>query len=62
MLASDTEEGNRFKSSMKTCTKGSELFFITNLRTFVCKEHYKIAFIPARNKMTEIVHPANILC
>ena len=62
VLAPDTEEDNRFKSSMKAHTKGSELLLIANLGTFVCKEYLKITFIPARNKMIQIVQPANIPC
>ena len=59
-LALDTEEDNRFKSSMKARTKGNGLLLITNLGTFVCKEYCKITFIPARNKIIEIVQPVNI--
>ena len=45
---------------MKARTKGSGLLLITNLGTFVGKEYFKITLIPARNKMIEIVQPANI--
>ena len=47
---------------MKAWTKGSGLLLITNLGTFVYKEYCKITFIPTRNKMLEIVQPANIPC
>ena len=45
---------------MKARTEGSGLLLITNLGTFVYKEYCKITFIPARNKMLEIVQPVNI--
>ena len=45
---------------MKTRIKSSGLLLITNLGTFVCEEYSKISFIPAKNKMIEIVQPANI--
>ena len=69
VLASDTEEDNRFKLSMKASIKDSGLLLITNLGTFVCKEYSKITFIyskitfmPAKNRMIEIVQPAHIPC
>ena len=60
VLAENTEEDSRFKSSKKAHTKGSGLLLIANLGTFVCKEYSTITFIPARNKIIEIVLPANI--
>ena len=60
VLAPDTEEDNRFKSSMKSRTKGSGLSLITNLGKFGCTEYSKSTFIPARNKIIETVQPANI--
>ena len=45
---------------MKARTKGSELLLIRNIGTFICKVYSEITFIPARNKIIEIVQPVNI--
>ena len=36
---------------MKAHNKGSGSLFITNLRTFACKEYSKITLLPAGNKL-----------
>ena len=43
---------------MEAHTQDSGLVLIKRIETFACKEYSKFTFIPARNKMIEIVQPA----
>ena len=60
VLAPETVEDIRLRTSMKAHSKGNSVLLVINLGTLTCKEYSSIMFIPAKKRIIERVQPANI--